>query len=145
PRLKWPAHLTPRTFYADDQLEMRRNELRRYVARAAVPVSPVRFYDGEVVQGADIAAGFHTPGCDDSDWRPIQPGERVFREADQLVWLRANVAVTAELAGKSLALRCGEAIARGGANNLAESLLYLNGEPYHGLDGHHRLVFLPEA
>src|SRR5919202_1723874 len=107
PRLKWPAHLTPRTFYADDQLEMRRNELRRYVARAAVLISPVRCFDGHVAQGDDVAQGCHTPGFDDSDWRIIQPGERVFHAADQLVWLRATVAVPADLAGRPLALRFG--------------------------------------
>src|SRR5438477_10631782 len=116
PRLKWPATLLPRTFYADDQLEMRRNELRNYVARSVVPIRPVRFFDGEVVQGEDVTQGFHTPSFDDSGWQIIEAEQRVFRAADQLVWLRARVDVPAELAGKSLALRFGESIARGGPN-----------------------------
>src|SRR6266545_2065371 len=90
PRLKWPATLTPRTFYADDQIEMRRDELRRHIARRTVPIP-------------------------------------------------------ADLAGHRLALRFYEGIARGGPNNRAESLLYLDGVPYHGLDGNHQIVFLPEA
>ena len=139
PRIKWPADLTPRTFWAEERLRQQSAELRRYVARDRVPVAPVRRHAGALTTeaaGADY---------DDAGWAEIRPEERLADRADQLVWLRARVTVPAHLGGKRLALRFGEGIARGGHNNQAESLLYLNGRPFHGLDGNHRLVFLPEA
>lgn len=42
-RLKWPADLTPRMFWVDDQLELRRDQLRLLVGRERLPITPVRF------------------------------------------------------------------------------------------------------
>ena len=139
PRIKWPADLTPRTFWAEERLRQQSAELRRHVARDRAPVAPVRRHDGALTSEAAAA------DYDDAGWAEIRPEERLAERADQLVWLRARVTVPEHLGGKRLALRFGEGIARGGHNNQAESLLYLNGRPFHGLDGNHRLVFLPEA
>ena len=138
PRIKWPADLTPRTFWAEERLRQQSAELR-HVARDRAPVAPVRRHDGALTSEAAAA------DYDDAGWAEIRPEERLAERADQLVWLRARVTVPEHLGGKRLALRFGEGIARGGHNNQAESLLYLNGRPFHGLDGNHRLVFLPEA
>jgi alpha-mannosidase len=139
PRIKWPADLTPRTFWAEERLRQQLTELRRYVARDRLPIAPVRRHDGDLPPEA-AAADF-----DDSAWPVIRAEERLAARADQLIWLRASVTVPAGMAGERLALRFGEGVARGGHNNQAESLLYLNGRPYHGLDGNHRVVFLPET
>jgi alpha-mannosidase len=136
-RWNWPPDLTPRMFFSDDQLEVRRNELRKHIARKVVPIAPVRYHDGDF-------AGAAAPNLDDSAWPVIQPHVRWTEKPDQLFWFRATVTVPADMAGKTLALRFGPAVARGSNSNNGESLLYLNGKPYHGVDRNHALIFLPQ-
>jgi alpha-mannosidase len=138
PRLNWPPDLTPRMFWSDDQLEVRRNELRRHIARRVVPIAPVRYHGGDLSPATAAA-----PALDDSAWPVIHQHERWTDKPDQLVWFRATVTIPADLAGKNLALRFGPALARGSNSNNGESLLYLNGKPYHGVDRNHALILVP--
>ncbi len=139
PRLKWPPDLTPRLFWADDQLEVRRNELRRYVARQSLPIAPVRFSPQDV-------PGAARPDFDDSSWRIIEPGEPFAQRKDQLVWFRARVQVPDALRDRPLAVRLlhGSPGRPDGQPNVAESLLYLDGIPFHGVDANHSLIPLPD-
>jgi len=138
PRMNWAADLSPRMFWSDDKLEMRQQELRRHVARAAVTISPVRFHLGDV-------DGAHAAAFDDADWPLIAPYERYAQGLpDQLVWFRATVTVPAQLSGKQLAIRFCDGVCRGGHDHQAEAFLYLNGRPYHGVDKNHTTIFLPE-
>lgn len=126
----------PLMFWPEEKLASRWRELEHHVARAVRTIAPVRCHLG------DLPDGF-APALDDSAWPVIQSHQRWTSQPDQIAWFRAEVEVEPALAGKSLALRFGRSIARGGHDQLAESLLYLNGRPYHGLDRNHRLVFLP--
>ncbi|MGE5675390.1 MAG: hypothetical protein ACM3XM_16190, partial [Mycobacterium leprae] len=130
--------LNTRMFWSEEKLQRRVDELKRYVARQAVTVAPVRFMRGDVLGGEAVA-------FDDSAWVEVQPYQAIFEQVDQIVWFRAAVDVPAELAGKQLAVSFPNAVARGGHDNQAESLLFLNGRPYHGIDRKHTVILLPEA
>jgi alpha-mannosidase len=132
-------------FWVDDQLEQRRDELRRYVAREVAPIAPVRYrrLASDAVQHDPAPA---QPDLDDSSWPVIGSGEPFASRADELIWFRAEVAVPEHLSGRTLAIRLRHGMpigaARGGPT-VAESLLYLDGVPYHGVDANHALVPLP--
>ncbi|HYF90665.1 MAG TPA: hypothetical protein VD969_00325 [Symbiobacteriaceae bacterium] len=125
-------------FWTEEKLQRRRDELKRHVARTAEAVAPVRYCEAASVEAS-------APMIDDSTWPVIRAHERFAGRPDMAIWFRAQVAVPERIGGKRLALRFGSSTALGGHNQLAESLLYLNGRPYHGIDQNHRVIFLPEG
>jgi alpha-mannosidase len=123
-------------FWTAEKLMERRNELRRWVARASVAVGPFRYHDGDL-------PGAFAPALDDAGWPVVRPYDRIAGRPNMITWYRAKLTIPADLGGKRLALRFGSHIANGGHNNMPESLLYIDGRPYHGLDRNHRVIFLP--
>lgn len=64
--------------------------------------------------------------------------------SDRYLWLAANVDVPAGWAGRKVLGRFDFGKTGGGNNSGFESLLYINGEPYQGVDSNHKEVFLQE-
>ncbi len=123
-------------FFAEDQIEARRNELRGFVARKSLELKPIRILK-EWVEGA------HLPSYNDADWEIYESGSHWATAPNQHAWFRMTVTVPAEMGGKKLALRFNQATKeKYGHSYLPESMLYINGEPFQGLTGNHATVFL---
>lgn len=90
-------------------------------------------------QNDDGSIGNRVP---QGDPETVGPGFR-WKGWDQYNWLSANITVPQEWAGQEvIGLFDFGARAGGGNTSHFESLLYLNGEPYQGVDGNHKEVFL---
>ncbi|WP_127585712.1 alpha-mannosidase [Paenibacillus koleovorans] len=80
---------------------------------------------------------------EDGDWNEIAIGDR-WQGRDVYYWLAADVLVPPEWAGRKVLARFDLGSTGGGNNSGFESLLFLNGKPYQGVDQNHDEVFLPE-
>lgn len=69
----------------------------------------------------------------------------VWSGPDTYAWLGANVAVPKEWEGRRVLGRFDFGRTGGGTNSGFESLLYVDGEPYQGVDSNHTEVFLQPA
>ncbi|TVY07658.1 alpha-mannosidase [Paenibacillus cremeus] len=82
--------------------------------------------------------GSHPP--DNEAWMPAQIGDRWIGR-DLYLWIAFEFDVPAAWEGRKVLGRFD--FGRSGGNSGFESLLFLNGEPYQGVDSNHEEVFLP--
>lgn len=64
---------------------------------------------------------------------------------DRYLWLAADVQIPAEWEGRNILGRFDFGQTGGGNNSGFESLLYVDGKPYQGVDTNHQEVFFPEG
>ncbi|WNR45251.1 alpha-mannosidase [Paenibacillus roseipurpureus] len=79
----------------------------------------------------------------DGEWREMKLGDR-WKGRDIYIWLKAEIQIPADWSGKKIVglFQFGETSE--GNTSGYEALLYINGEPYQGIDTNHREVFLPD-
>nr|WP_255654269.1 alpha-mannosidase [Cohnella sp. REN36] len=117
------------------KLEARIRELERFRYIDHRQTGPYRLWvDQEAVVGAMPP--------EDAQWTEIGLGGR-WRGWDLTAWLKAEVTVPAEWAGKKMLGLFDFGKTGYGHTSGFESLLFLNGKPYQGVGGNHREVFLP--
>ena len=121
-------------FWTEEKLSARIRELEKYRYRDAIPIPVFRS------QTDSGKAGARPP--EDGEWKTMAVGER-WKGRDRYLWLAADVKVPAEWAGRPVLGRFDFGRTGGGNNSGFESLLYVNGQPYQGVDQNHREVFLP--
>lgn len=79
------------------------------------------------------------------EWQTIRLGDR-WEGRDLYAWLQADVALPAEWAGKQVLGLFDFGRTGGGHNSGFESLLFIDGVPYQGVDSNHQEVFFaPES
>jgi len=119
----WPI-LTDITPMAIDLLTQTLPFIKSHIYPASVPLSDWKLKEGEFPHAA-------SPSLNDTKWwKYTIPAP--WGGYDKTVWFRRRVRVPREFSGKPVALLL----------DLPESLLYLNGKPYHGVDSHHQEVLL---
>jgi alpha-mannosidase len=74
--------------------------------------------------------------------RPLRIGDH-WSGRDLYAWLRATIRVPQEWSGRRVLGRFDFGRTGGGNNSGFESLLFVDGEPYQGVDSNHQEVFLP--
>ncbi|OXS79123.1 alpha-mannosidase [Domibacillus enclensis] len=124
-------------FWTVEKLEARVKELGEYRYRERIKIPSFHFLldeEGEI--------GTRPP--ENASWDSIKTGE-YWSGWDVYAWLKAAVDVPSEWAGKEIVGlfdfgRTGE-----GNNSGFESLLYLNGAPFQGVDSNHTEVFFPDG
>ncbi|WP_027084903.1 alpha-mannosidase [Cohnella panacarvi] len=122
-------------FWIEEKLAARIDELEPY--RYRDPVKLRRFL---ALTDAEGAIGARPPT--EGDWEGMQLGER-WQGRDRYVWLAADVEIPSEWKGrKSVGLFDFGKTDPGNCGGF-EALLYLNGQPYQGVDVNHKEVFLP--
>jgi alpha-mannosidase len=77
------------------------------------------------------------------EWQTLHLGE-TWKGRDLYIWLEADVAVPAEWRHGTVIGLFDFGRTGGGNNSGFESLLFLNGQPYQGVDSNHKEVFLPK-
>lgn len=129
-------------FFTQRKLELRMEELEKFRYRDLMSIEG--FYCCEDMTGEvnpEIAWQRRTQESD--DWRKICVGEN-WSGRDRYLWLHTEVVIPKEWCGRR-ALGVLDFGRTGGGNNSGfESLLYLNGKPYQGVDSNHKEVFFRE-
>lgn len=123
-------------FWTEQKLEQRVRDLRNLRYRDAQAIEEFAFLLDEAGE-----VGARPPALDNS-WGTLALGDR-WQGWDKYAWLAAEVEIPAAWHDKKVLLRLDLGRTGGGNNSGFESLLYLNGEPYQGVDSNHQEVFLP--
>lgn len=118
-----------------EKLEKRLQELQPFRYRDERDISVWRWQEDEAG-----AVGAFPP--ESGEWRTVGLGHR-WQGRDRYVWLAADVPVPAEWQGRRVLGRFDFGRTGGGTNSGFESLLFVNGKPYQGVDSNHQEVFLP--
>lgn len=92
------------------------------------------------VEDREGAVGAFPP--ESGAWRPIRLGD-TWKGRDFYLWLSVQVEVPQAWSGKKMVGLFDFGRTGGGNNSGFESLLFLNGEPYQGVDSNHKEVLLP--
>ncbi|ACS84508.1 alpha-mannosidase [Musicola paradisiaca] len=123
-------------FFTEEKLSQRLDEVAQYRWREAIEVELADIcFDREGENGTP-------PPPDAADWQPCQRGFQ-WREKDIYVWLRLRIALPAHWATEIIAARFDFSL--GVQRRDFEALLYLNGEPWQGLDQNHVETVIPSA
>lgn len=122
-------------FWTEEKLNARIRELEAYRYRDAKPVEAFR---AQVDEEGRIGARPPKEG----DWSALQAGER-WEGRDLYLWLEANVRIPEDWKDRRIVGVFDFGKTGGGNNSGFESLLYVNGAPFQGVDMNHQEVFLP--
>lgn len=125
-------------FFTRQKLESRKDELKLYRYRDVSICN-------EFVVKEDVT-GLVNPEVPVSfdGWETKQLGQ-TWKGRDKYLWLHLDLKLPAEWTKKRAVAVFDFGMTGGGNNSGFESLLYLNGEPYQGVDQNHREVFFKEA
>lgn len=122
-------------FFTERKLRARIDEL-----------SPYRYRDGITIPvfksrvDADGKVGVFPP--EGGEWSTLHLGER-WQGRDLYLWIQADVFVPTEWKEKTVVGLFDFGKTGGGHNSGFESLLFLNGNPFQGVDSNHQEVFFP--
>ncbi|MEW4371829.1 alpha-mannosidase [Paenibacillus kandeliae] len=125
-------------FLTEQKITSRLRELDGYRYREAVVLSSFQTLEDE---GLQIHGAAPQP---DDQWTTMKLGDS-WSGRDRYLWLAASVEVPADWQGKQILGRFHFGKTGGGTNSGFESLLYVNGQPYQGVDSNHMEVFLPDT
>ncbi|SFB07520.1 alpha-mannosidase [Cohnella sp. OV330] len=123
-------------FWIVEKLQKRIEELAAYRYRHALALDEWEMQEDEA--GAN---GVHRPPEIAGELR-MRKGDR-WVGYDRYVWLRRTVRVPEEWQGREVVGLFDFGLTGSGNNSAFESLLYLNGRPFQGVDTNHQEVFLP--
>ncbi|MFU2018354.1 alpha-mannosidase [Peribacillus butanolivorans] len=121
-------------FLVERKLEARIQELAQYRYRDGIEIGQFSTIEDEGVVGT---------------YPPIEKGESTLQLRDQwtgrdrYLWLHADVQLPTEWANRKVVGLFDFGRTGGGNNSGFESLLFLNGNPYQGVDSNHQEVFFP--
>ncbi|MBD0381850.1 alpha-mannosidase [Paenibacillus sedimenti] len=120
-------------FFTIEKLEKRLQELEPFRYRDKLVLNGLR-----IKEEMDTQVGLYPD--EGGEWKPIQCGDR-WRGYDQYYWLAADVRIPEQWKDCKI-LGCFDMglSGRGGISGF-ESLLFVNGSPYQGVDTNHQEVF----
>ena len=121
-------------FFTDRKLEARLYELASYRYRDIIPF--------ESLFAKEDTAGVSNPEIPTSDacWDLMAVGER-WSGRDRYLWLRKTMSVPKAWEGKKIVGIFDFGSTGGGNNSGFESMLYIEGKPYQGVDSNHKEAF----
>jgi len=122
-------------FWTEQKLNARINELSSYRYRDAQPITSFR---SRVDEAGDIGARPPEGG----EWTAIAISDR-WEGRDLYLWLEAEASLPQAWRDRRIVGRFDFGKTGAGNNKGFESLLYVNGEPFQGVDSNHQEVFLP--
>ncbi|PJN89374.1 alpha-mannosidase [Bacillus sp. mrc49] len=123
-------------FLVERKLEARIQEMAQYRYRDGIEIGQFSTTEDEGAVGA---------------YPPMKKGESTLQLRDQwkgrdrYLWLHADVKLPTEWADRKVVGLFDFGRTGGGNNSGFESLLFLNGNPYQGVDSNHQEVFFPTA
>ncbi|MFB5675939.1 alpha-mannosidase [Paenibacillus terreus] len=124
-------------FLTEKKLYARLRELDEYRYRDRIPFKELRTLEDE---GSKVNPDRPEVG---GEWGHMRHGD-TWTGRDRYLWVSMNAEFPAEWAGKRVLGRFDFGKTGGGTNSGFESLLYLDGQPYQGVDSNHKEVFFAE-
>lgn len=124
-------------FWTEEKLAARISELELYRYRDSITLEEWQGWED-----AEAANGTYPQLPEDG--RDYRLGE-YWTGRDTYLWLHKKVEIPAEWQGRTIVGRFDFGRTGGGNNSGFESLLFLNGKPYQGVDSNHQEVFLEEG
>lgn len=122
-------------FLTDRKLERRINELEQYRYRDIIHLEEFLVSeDDQGVVNPELPASFE-------GWDTLKVGD-TWSGRDRYLWMHKEIAVPAEWKGKKVVGVFDYGNTGGGNNSGFESMFYLNGGKYQGVDVNHKEVFL---
>ncbi|WP_438444070.1 alpha-mannosidase [Gorillibacterium sp. sgz5001074] len=122
-------------FWTYEKLQKQLGELAPYRYREALEIGELRFRPDE-----EGRIGAYPPDQGTGEWTILKRGE-AWSGYDQYAWLAASVPVPAEWEGRRIVGLFDFGQTGGGNNSGFESLLFVDGQPYQGVDSNHQEVF----
>ncbi|MFB5675412.1 alpha-mannosidase [Paenibacillus terreus] len=123
-------------FWTTEKLERRIRELSTWRYRNILPIASFQAQlDGEG------AVGQRPP--QEGQWSVMNTGDR-WEGRDKYIWIKADAEIPADWKSEKIVGVFDFGKTGGGGNSGFESLLYLNGEPYQGVDMNHQEVFISD-
>ncbi len=139
-------------FLTDRKLEQRISEAEQYRYRDVTPLK--NFEAAEERQGVvnpklPVFSAGHVSGDaefagDREDWYTLETGD-TWKGRDKYLWLHREVEIPAEWKGKKILGIFDFGNTGAGNNSGFESMLYVNGNMYQGVDVNHKEVFLDDS
>lgn len=131
-------------FLTDRKLERRIEELEQYRYRDKMELQS--FAAAKEEQGVvnPILPAMGNSEGTDLKWQSLQTGD-TWKGRDRFLWLHKEVRIPAEWKGKKAVGIFDFGNTGGGNNSGFESMVYLNGRMYQGVDGNHKEVFFDQA
>ena len=127
-------------FLTDRKLERRISEIEGYRYREVMGLKS--FAAAEDTQGA---VNPKLPAFDGADGQwTLQVGD-TWKGRDRYVWLHKDIRIPAEWKGRNVVGIFDYGNTGAGNNSGFESMLYVNGEMYQGVDVNHKEVFFDDA
>lgn len=124
-------------FLTDSKLENRINELKEYRYRGVTALeSFVVKEDKQNLVNPEIPVGF-------DGWQIMKTGD-TWSGRDLYLWMHKEIEIPKEWSGRRAVGIFDYGNTGAGNNSGFESMLYLNGEPYQGVDANHKEVFFKE-
>lgn len=124
-------------FYTEQKLEGRVHELEGYRYRDII-----HFGQLQVKEDEEKMVNPQAP-TDFENWDVMKVGDN-WKGRDKYLWLHKEIEVPASWKGKKAVGLFDYGNTGAGNNSGFESLLYINGKPYQGVDVNHKEVFLKE-
>jgi alpha-mannosidase len=130
-------------FLTDRKLERRINELEKYRYRDIIPFKS--FTAAEEEQGTvNPKLPKFTEEGGQEEWYTLNTGD-TWKGRDRFVWLHKDVTIPAQWKGKRAVGVFDFGNTGGGNNSGFESMAYVNGKMYQGVDVNHKELFFDEA
>lgn len=123
-------------FWTESKIQSRLAELSHFRYRNRINIPTFRF---QLDEAGEVGSKPPEGGA----WRTIEVGERWVGN-DVYAWLEAEVTIPKVWADETVLGYFDFGQTGGGNNSGFESLLYVNGIPYQGVDSNHQEVFLPD-
>lgn len=123
-------------FWTIEKLERRIRELSSWRYRN---IRPIASFQAQLDEEGVV--GQRPP--QEGDWSVMNTGDR-WEGRDKYIWIKADAEIPADWKGEKIVGVFDFGKTGGGGNSGFESLLYLNGEPYQGVDMNHQEVFLSD-
>lgn len=120
-------------FWTEEKLELRIKELADYRYRESIPLA-----EWSVQEDAEGANGVYPPPA--SGEETLRVGDK-WKGRDRYLWLRRKAELPASWEGQRIVGLFDFGKTGPGHNGGFESLLYVNGSPYQGVDSNHKEVF----
>lgn len=112
-------------------------DLKQFIYRDEKIIKNVLYREGDL-------PGAVSKDYDDSDWKPIFRNN-YWGGRDKIFWFRARIQVPHDWQNQKVVLFCKLGKGKAGGLGGVESLLYINGEPVHGLDRNHHEVCIDSS
>ena len=128
-------------FFTEQKLRKQITELAPYRYQQRQPLVNLRYREdlSQADKYPPSPAQQQAPG-----WEAVTPGTH-WSGRDRYLWLVTDLTVPTLAKGQELVLLFDIGKTGGGHNSGFESLLYINGEPYQGIDSNHQEAFLPDS